>query len=193
MCGKPLLRGRERRSATVQLPNTLTMADSAVVHLDERNSCWCMLEQIQCDFVCLCGTRELSMIPAIRLMLVVALLTAACGTKNDCLELAWQYAAAMPAALVCDPTVDVPCGAQRPTIVYQQDGQTLKLEGLSYCTHAVATGRTAEVDAILQTFRSEQCEFLYTPYWPPNQTVDPPVCLPGETCTGTDAGWTCAP
>jgi hypothetical protein len=130
-------------------------------------------------------------------ILIVAALTG-CGTSetHDCLALAKQYAAAMPAALVCDPSLTTPCGAQRPVVVYLKDGQTLTLEGLSYCTHAVATGRTAELDAVLQTFRSQGCKFIITPTGPPDPTTDPPDpprCVSGEACVQTDGGWSCAP
>jgi hypothetical protein len=140
-------------------------------------------------------TIPAGMVGPMRLPIIIVALLAACGSSetHDCLDLARQYAAAMPAALVCDPSLPTPCGAQRPTIVYQQDGQVLTLEGLSYCTHAVAAGRSGELDAVLRRFRLQNCAFLFTPYWPPNQRIDPPRCVPGEACTQTDAGWSCAP
>ncbi len=116
-----------------------------------------------------------------------------CSGCDQCPSLVRRYADLLPAALKCNPSLTNACSAQRPMLVWEDDGGARTLEGLTVCTHAVAIDGTTQLDGVLAEFRDAGCRFIPTPYWPPDQTTNPPTCVPFDTCTSTDAGWTCAP
>jgi hypothetical protein len=119
------------------------------------------------------------------LPLLCALAAIGCG-KKSCNELGQEYADEIhDHALGCDPGAANPCGAQLPTIVYEQalDGG-LTFDGLaSNCTHAVNPERTAKARELLQQYLSGGC-----------RSAPIPRCLaPSDLCTvqQPDGGWTC--
>src|SRR3954466_3670520 len=88
------------------------------------------------------------------------------GCGDDCQHLLQRYADEIHSyALRCDPVASNPCGAQLPTIVYEQslDGG-VKLEALSLnCTHAVNPTRTATATGILDEYLPRRCPTMITP------------------------------
>jgi hypothetical protein len=108
---------------------------------------------------------------------------AGCGSAS-CLSIAKAYADEVPNALMCDPGAANACAAQRPTVVYEQSGQKLTLEGLGTCAHAMNPARTARLDQILAQYNSEGCQLLATPVCP----------APSNLCVSTSTGsYSCFP
>jgi hypothetical protein len=102
-----------------------------------------------------------------------------------CLAIAQQYAAAYPAAQICDPTDSSSCSASEPVVLYEQqpDGGLL-LRGICDCTNSVNPTRKATLDMLLTQFTSSGCAIGNCP------------CPDGRAsfCTAIDAGiGTCAP
>lgn len=104
-------------------------------------------------------------------------------SKESCAQIAREYQAAMPEALVCEPRQTGSCSAGRPLIVAQQneDG-TLTVEGLCLCQHAVNPARTTTLDAILARYTTAGCE-LAACWCPPPQSM-PPTCVDKGVCWG---------
>lgn len=111
------------------------------------------------------------------------------STEVRCLAITREYQAAMPDALLCDPTAADACGDGRPIIVseLETDG-TVKLEGLCMppCLAAVNPTRTAKLDEILTRFYAQGC--VLGPCWCPRPESMPPTCMPEGTCWGLNPG-----
>ena len=117
-----------------------------------------------------------------RLAIAQAILLVACG--EDCLSIARRYADEVPNALTCDPAEPDPCSVARPTVVWEQDGSRLTLEGLATCNHSDDASHVAKLDSILADFTSSGCKLLPTPLCPQVQNA----------CIATSPGhYTCAP
>jgi len=120
------------------------------------------------------------------LSFVAAVLLGFACHQEDCLSLAQAYADEVHGySLWCDPASPNPCGAQLPTIIYEQsiDGG-LTLEALSSnCTHAVNPERVARAQRILNDYLARKCRYVPTP-----------LCRPTTNRCSVehlDAGWTC--
>lgn len=83
-------------------------------------------------------------------------------TGNACVDLAIEYAAALPDALKCDSTEDS-CGAERPAVIRLADGTSVTITGLSHCLIPVNPAHTAELDRVLERFGAAGCELGKTP------------------------------
>ena len=94
---------------------------------------------------------------------------AGCGSGQDtgdrCLQIAAEYAAALPQARVCTPAVSDSCGAQRPVLVYEQhDDGRLTLDGLCHSGGGFLNpARVAGLDAILARFSAAGCSLTNCP------------------------------
>jgi hypothetical protein len=109
--------------------------------------------------------------------------------SQECLAIAQQYAAAYPAAQICDPADPTSCSASEPVVIYEQqpDGG-LMLQGICNCTNAVNPARKGTLDSLLAEFSSKGCAIGNCPCPAPHQGQTPPPC------NATDAGiGTCAP
>ncbi|MFT3913435.1 MAG: hypothetical protein QM704_04860 [Anaeromyxobacteraceae bacterium] len=111
------------------------------------------------------------------------LVLAGCGDGASCLDLAREYQAAMPDAMVCDPTEVGSCDAGRPLIVSKQDaGGKVTLEGLCQCLGAVNPERTARLDALLARYDGAGCTRLAC-FCPPPE-LHAASCTSAGKCTG---------
>lgn len=120
---------------------------------------------------------------ALRVFLAgLMVLTAACDSaRRACLDIAADYAAALPEALQCDAAVPETCAVNRPVVVYLEDANGIRtLEGLCLppCTHSVNPARVARLDTLLAEFASSGCEFR--PCWCPPPS--PASCGPEGNC-----------
>src|SRR2546428_7114000 len=85
----------------------------------------------------------------------------ACGHDQDCARLGLAYADEIHGvALACDPTSADPCGAQLPTIVYEQqsDGGVRFGGPSSNFGHAVDPNRVTKAPEVLQRYLSAGCK-----------------------------------
>jgi hypothetical protein len=126
---------------------------------------------------------------ALAFVVVVASCSRPESAPDPCLEIAREYQAAMPDAMICDPAQPDSCAAGRPLIVSAQneDGSTT-LEGLCLCEGAVNPARTAVLDIHLASFEAAGCELK--PCWCPPPESMPATCLETGVCWGV---WSLAP
>jgi hypothetical protein len=112
------------------------------------------------------------------------------GSQRSCLEIARDYQAMLPAALVCEVDVAASCGAGRPLVVSEQEPDgSLKLEGLcdAPCLGAVNPARTARLDELLEEHAEATCKRIAC--WCPDSVTMPASCTPDATCYGISVTW----
>ena len=120
---------------------------------------------------------------AAAIALLVGPFAAACG-GSDCLSIARRYSDEGAYALTCDPNDPNPCSAERPVVLYEQNGTQLTLEGLGTCTHSDNAARVAKLDQILAEFYASGCKLAQVPFCP----------AVGRDCVASSPGhYTCAP
>jgi hypothetical protein len=111
------------------------------------------------------------------------------GATDPCVGIAREYQAAMPDAMICDPSQPNPCAAGRPMVVsVQGEDGTITLEGLCLCEGAVNPARTATVDALLARFGAAGCQLQ--PCWCPPPEWMPATCSETGVCRGV---WSLGP
>src|SRR5512143_1437417 len=98
------------------------------------------------------------------------------ASEIGCAAFVAEYAAAWPAALVCDPGAASSCDAVRPMPIHENGA----LAGLG-CSHNVNPTRTAALDDILGRFYAQGCKVFPLPCPPPPPSLGV-ACPASGTC-----------